>query len=180
MREGMETAVAIALPPANALESRVGCKNAAVCRQSIVAPAALMLPSYAARGVCVNCDVSGGHALDIVASTDECPVCYEPMELGVKWNANSCVHRFCPACFHQMMWGAPRPPYEKVDVYRGDGYNGGWRVVLVHDDGRAESEDEDVEDEDVESPIPDDVEDSDDDAPFGERETCPICARPRF
>ena len=175
----MTGTVPAAFPHASAIrDSRVCCKNAAVCRRSIVAPAALMLPSYAARGLCLHCDIKGGHELDIVASTEECPVCYEPMELGVKWNADSCAHRFCAACFHQMIWGRPRPPYEHVDVCRAD--TGGWGYALIHDDGQLVDYCS-AERDDAESPIAHDSADSadsDDDAAFGERGTCPICARP--
>jgi hypothetical protein len=143
--------------------SRVRCKNAAVCRSSIVAPAEFMHP-YLVSGLCMNCDVTG-HVLDIVASADECPVCYEPMELGVKWNADSCMHRFCPARFHQMLYGRPRAPYEHVAVWRGPGANK-WGYVMIHDDGSTTAERDDSE-----NPMTDD-DDSDDHDYDEERRRC--------
>jgi len=62
----------------------------------------------AAPGLCAACDVAIGHALDIVETMEECPVCYEPMHHGVKWNADACRHRFCPACTHRMVFGKPQ------------------------------------------------------------------------
>lgn len=51
------------------------------------------------------------------------------MLLGVKWNADACKHRFCPACTHQMLFGMPRPTYESYQSRVGD-------HVELHDDGR--------------------------------------------
>jgi hypothetical protein len=167
------------------LESRVRCKNAAVCRNSFVAtaPALMNYASYATRGVCADCYVfAGGHTLDIVASIDECPVCYEPMEWGVKWNADSCKHRFCPACFYQMLYGRPRPPYECVDVsyayHDGEDVEYTCGYALIHDDGRTQITPGNIHEFD--GPIPDEADtgEPDDGAPFGKRTTCPICSSP--
>ena len=112
---------------------RVECKNAAVCRRSAYED------SYSAflggamhrlvsNGMCPICDDVIGYALDIEASDAECPVCYGPMGLGVKWNADACTHRFCPSCTHRMLFGMPRPTYELYQTYLGD-------FVKIHGDG---------------------------------------------
>lgn len=73
------------------LDGRVYCKNAAVCRKtpSTRESAIHGAPSYLARGLCMNCDIVIGNALDIVkcarlsdTQAVECPVCYEPMILS--------------------------------------------------------------------------------------------------
>jgi hypothetical protein len=74
------------------------------------------------------CDDVIGYPLDIEVTDAECPVCYEPMRLGVKWNADECTHRFCPSCTHRMLFGMPRPTYELYQTYLGD-------FVKIHDDG---------------------------------------------
>ena len=52
--------------------------------------------------------LTAGAADEALRSALECPVCYEPMHHGVKWNADACVHRFCPACTHRMVFGKPQ------------------------------------------------------------------------
>ena len=117
------------------LARRVQCANFAVCRRSAFAGSySITLSTGTQRllpnGICPRCDDVVGYALDIAeASDEECAVCYAPMPLGVKWNAETCTHRFCPSCTHQMLFGLPRPTYESYQSYTGD-------YVRVHDDGR--------------------------------------------
>lgn len=170
------------------VELRVYCKNAAVCRRSFHPDAVYWVPSYQRAGVCLNCDIHIGCALDIAeASDEECPVCYDPMPLGVKWN-HECRHRFCPACFIQMMWGIPRPTYETYECPGNDAGAWGGNCYL-HDDGRRVYEFPEgtfVLSADGGQPVrqPDAPEDEtdepeDDDEEVGMRESCPICVRTR-
>jgi len=115
------------------IRGRVQCQNAAVCRRSAYAgsysvPLGGAMHRLAANGMCPMCDDVIGYALDIEATEAECPVCYEPMRLGVKWNADACAHRFCPSCSHRMLFGTPRPSCELFQTYLGD-------FVSIHDDG---------------------------------------------
>jgi hypothetical protein len=117
------------------LDRRVQCANFAVCRRSACAGSysialATGMQRLLPTGICPRCDDVVGYALDIVDDLHaECPVCYEPMTLGVKWNGDTCTHRFCPSCTHQTLFGLPRPTYELYQSHAG-GY------VRVHDDGR--------------------------------------------
>jgi Zn ribbon nucleic-acid-binding protein len=126
---------------------RIQCKNVAVCRMSayadlygVYAEGAEADGETPGRGVliglmeptrlCTRCHYAVGYELDIVeAGGEECAVCFRPMLLGVKWNADACKHRFCPACTHQMLFGMPRPTYESYQSRVGD-------HVELHDDGR--------------------------------------------
>jgi len=129
------------------IAGRVQCKNVAVCRMSayadlygVYAEGAEADGETPGRGVligrmeptrmCPRCQFTIGYELDIVeAGGEECAVCFRPMLLGVKWNADACRHRFCPACTHRMLFGMPRPTYESYQSRLGD-------LVELHDDGR--------------------------------------------
>ena len=128
---------------------RIQCKNVAVCRMSAYAdsygvyaeraegaeadgetpPRLVLIGRMEPTGLCPSCQYKIGYELDIVAVEEECAVCLRPMLLGVKWNADACRHRFCPACTHQMLFGMPRPTYESYQSRLGD-------LVELHDDGR--------------------------------------------
>ena len=123
-------------------DGRVRCANAAVCRMSAYAdsyrvysecdcqPGAL-LGRMEPTGICPRCHYAVGYALDIAEcdGDEECSVCLRPMHLGVKWPADACQHRFCPACSHQMLFGLPRPTHESYQTRLGG-------HVELHDDGR--------------------------------------------
>jgi hypothetical protein len=128
------------------ISGRVQCKNVAVCRMSAYqdlygvfdegadaetprrgALIGMMEPT----GLCPRCLYAVGYELDIVEveRDEECAVCLRPMLIGVKWNADPCQHRFCPACSYQMLFGMPRPTYESYQSRPG-------HHVELHDDGR--------------------------------------------
>ena len=134
----------------SSIAGRVQCKNVAVCRMSayadlygVYAERAEADCETSGRGVligrmeptrmCQRCQFIIGYELDIVeAGGEECAVCFRPMLLGVKWNAEACRHRFCPACTHQMLFGMPRPTYESYQSRLGD-------HVELHDDGSVDA-----------------------------------------
>ena len=111
------------------------CANFAVCRRSAYAGSYSIplctgaMQRLLPNGICPRCDDVIGYALSIERTAGECPVCYGPMILGVKWSAETCTHRFCPSCTHRMLFGTPRPTHESYQSYAGD-------FVEMHDDGR--------------------------------------------
>ena len=79
----------------------VACPNVKLC-------GAWMPSAYLAnhRGTCVNCAVSWGKALIFVAMTEECSICYNHPEEGVR-HPSECAgkHTFCIPCIKLMYWG---------------------------------------------------------------------------
>lgn len=60
------------------------------------------LPSFEARGVCLNCDVSFGKALTFGVA--ECAVCLEDAKTVVEYPGCPHKHAFCVGCFTEMVW----------------------------------------------------------------------------
>lgn len=164
------------------VERRLYCKNAPVCRESYHPNYVDGVPSYLRAGLCINCDVCIRGALDIAEVTDEeCPVCYAPMPLGVKWHPE-CLHRFCPACFFQMLWGRPRPTYETYYCrFQSERSGTDSFVCYLHDDGSMVLElPEDtvvIPADGGPAPVTQQPEDDDEDEEPEVRQSCPICLR---
>ena len=74
----------------------VPCKNAAVCDAEEAAP------HLQHKGICINCDMFFGKALDFVAAHLACPVCLNEVATGIKFPGCPAGHMFCVACFKSL------------------------------------------------------------------------------
>jgi hypothetical protein len=69
------------------------------------------LTRAAAKGLCINCDMKFGEALELVEDV-ECPVCLE-VRTGIR--QLNCIHSSCKTCFLKMnigMWDLDTRPVE--------------------------------------------------------------------